>query len=103
MLVGLPGTKYFFGLALCDYSVLLTGDLWEALEEASGKPVGKVMHTWTAQMGFPVLKVTDKQVSKTDRQTDRQTDTDRHRQTQTDRSHSDLRTCLLNRRDHQEF
>ena len=38
------------------------GDLWESLEEASGKQVGKVMHTWTAQMGFPVLKVTDKQV-----------------------------------------
>jgi puromycin-sensitive aminopeptidase len=43
------------------YKNAATGDLWEALEEASGKPVGKVMHTWTAQMGFPVLKVLDKQ------------------------------------------
>jgi aminopeptidase N len=28
-----------------------TQDLWEALSAASGKPVGKVMHTWTRQMG----------------------------------------------------
>ncbi len=34
-----------------------TGDLWKSLEEASGKPVGKVMSTWTSQMGFPVLVV----------------------------------------------
>ncbi|PVD38990.1 hypothetical protein C0Q70_01615 [Pomacea canaliculata] len=33
-----------------------TEDLWAALEEASGKPVGSMMSTWTSQMGFPVLK-----------------------------------------------
>ncbi|KAK7501329.1 hypothetical protein BaRGS_00007454, partial [Batillaria attramentaria] len=38
-----------------------TEDLWAALEEASGKPVGKVMTSWTAQMGYPVLKVSEKQ------------------------------------------
>jgi len=27
-----------------------TEDLWKALEEASGKPVGQVMDTWTKQM-----------------------------------------------------
>jgi len=39
------------------YKNALTGDLWASLEEASGKPVGKVMSTWTGQMGFPVIKV----------------------------------------------
>ncbi|KAK7501330.1 hypothetical protein BaRGS_00007455 [Batillaria attramentaria] len=38
-----------------------TEDLWAALEEASGKPVGTMMDTWTSQMGFPVLKVQEKQ------------------------------------------
>jgi tricorn protease interacting factor F2/3 len=32
-------------------------DLWEALEEASGKPVGKMMDTWLNQMGMPVVDV----------------------------------------------
>ncbi|KAL8623437.1 hypothetical protein ACOMHN_058883 [Nucella lapillus] len=36
-----------------------TEDLWRALEEASGKPVGVTMATWTAQKGFPVLTVTE--------------------------------------------
>ena len=39
------------------YKNALTADLWASLEEASGKPVGKVMSTWTGQMGFPVIKV----------------------------------------------
>ena len=39
------------------YKNTLTGDLWASLEEASGKPVGKVMSTWTGQMGFPVIKI----------------------------------------------
>ncbi len=39
------------------YKNTLTEDLWSALEEASGKPVGKVMGTWTGQMGFPVVVV----------------------------------------------
>lgn len=39
------------------YSNALTEDLWAALEEASSKPVGDVMSTWTKQQGFPVLKV----------------------------------------------
>jgi puromycin-sensitive aminopeptidase len=39
------------------YKNTFTEDLWASLEEASGKPVGKVMTTWTKQMGFPVIKV----------------------------------------------
>ena len=39
-----------------------SGDLWEALEQSSGKPVASVMNTWTKQMGFPLLTVQEKQV-----------------------------------------
>jgi puromycin-sensitive aminopeptidase len=39
------------------YKNTFTEDLWAALEEASKKPVGAVMSTWTKQMGFPVIKV----------------------------------------------
>lgn len=36
-----------------------TSDFWKALEEASNLPVTEVMDTWTNQMGYPVLNVTD--------------------------------------------
>lgn len=39
------------------YKNTFTEDLWAALEEASNKPVGAVMSTWTKQMGFPVVQV----------------------------------------------
>ncbi len=39
------------------YANAQTEDLWKALEEASGKPVGRVMGTWTSQMGFPMVSV----------------------------------------------
>ncbi|ODM99382.1 Puromycin-sensitive aminopeptidase [Orchesella cincta] len=39
------------------YKNAFTEDLWAALEEASGKPVGAVMGTWTKQMGFPLIRV----------------------------------------------
>lgn len=32
-------------------------DLWNAWEEASGKPVGELMGSWTHQMGFPLVRV----------------------------------------------
>ncbi|SVA89364.1 uncharacterized protein METZ01_LOCUS142218, partial [marine metagenome] len=32
-----------------------TQDLWQALGKASGKPVAKVMDSWTKQTGFPVI------------------------------------------------
>ncbi|XP_041374476.1 puromycin-sensitive aminopeptidase-like [Gigantopelta aegis] len=43
------------------YKNAWTEDLWSALEDASKKPVAAMMTTWTKQMGFPVLKVTDSQ------------------------------------------
>lgn len=43
------------------YSNAFTEDLWDALGKASGKPVQNVMSTWTQQMGFPVIKVEEKQ------------------------------------------
>jgi len=36
-----------------------TGDLWEALSEASGKDVSSVMDIWTKKMGYPVVSVTE--------------------------------------------
>ena len=40
------------------YANAFTEDLWEALEEASQKPVKQMMDTWTKQMGFPTVTVT---------------------------------------------
>ena len=34
-----------------------TRDLWAALGESSGKPVEEIMGCWTAQTGYPVVKV----------------------------------------------
>ncbi len=39
------------------YSNAETSDLWNALGEASGKPVSEVMNSWVQQTGFPVLNV----------------------------------------------
>ena len=44
------------------YKNTFTEDLWSALEEASNKPVGAVMSTWTKQMGFPVVKILNEQI-----------------------------------------
>ncbi|XP_071101495.1 puromycin-sensitive aminopeptidase-like [Haliotis cracherodii] len=43
------------------YKNTVTEDLWASLGEASGKPVAKMMDTWTKQMGFPVIKVSERQ------------------------------------------
>jgi len=40
------------------YKNTLTPDLWNALGEASGKPIDSIMSTWTSQMGFPLITVT---------------------------------------------
>ncbi|XP_050301023.1 puromycin-sensitive aminopeptidase [Anthonomus grandis grandis] len=45
------------------YKNTFTEDLWEALEDASKKPVGEVMSTWTKQMGFPLVSVTSKRAT----------------------------------------
>lgn len=44
-----------------NFSNTQTEDLWAALEEASKKPVGEVMSSWTKQKGFPVIAVTQRQ------------------------------------------
>lgn len=36
----------------------VTLDLWKAWSEVSGKPIDKMMNSWTEQMGFPLLEVT---------------------------------------------
>jgi len=36
-----------------------TYNLWQAWEESSGLPVSEMMGSWTEQMGFPMLSVTD--------------------------------------------
>ena len=38
-----------------------TPQLWAELEAASGQPVGKVMQTWTEQMGFPCISMSSLQ------------------------------------------
>jgi puromycin-sensitive aminopeptidase len=38
------------------YGNTTTRDLWQALGDASGKPVEHVMNTWTAQPGFPLVR-----------------------------------------------
>ena len=49
------GMKHY--LSTHSYLNTQTEDLWASLEKSSGKPVGKVMSTWTGQMGFPVINV----------------------------------------------
>src|SRR6266446_6609992 len=44
-------------MAARKYSNSTTADLWNALNQASGKPVGEIAAGWTAQPGFPVVKV----------------------------------------------
>lgn len=44
---------------------LSTEDLWDCLEQASGKPIAEVMSSWTKQMGFPIIEVEEEQVSVT--------------------------------------
>jgi aminopeptidase N len=44
-------------IAAHKYSNSTTADLWNALSEASQKPVGEIAAGWTEQPGFPVVKV----------------------------------------------
>jgi aminopeptidase N len=39
------------------FSNTTTANLWNALSEASGKPVGEIAAAWTEQPGFPVINV----------------------------------------------
>jgi puromycin-sensitive aminopeptidase len=40
-----------------EYANTETGDLWDALQEASGQPVRSMMDTWIFQQGFPLVSV----------------------------------------------
>src|SRR6184192_1232445 len=42
-------------IAAHQYSNSTTADLWNALCDASGKPVGEIAAAWTEQSGFPVV------------------------------------------------
>jgi aminopeptidase N len=49
------GVRHY--VAAHKYSNSTTADLWNALSEASKKPVGEIAAGWTEQPGFPVVKV----------------------------------------------
>jgi aminopeptidase N len=44
-------------IAAHKYSNTTTADLWNALSDASKKPIGEIAAGWTEQPGFPVVKV----------------------------------------------
>ena len=44
-------------IAAHKYSNTTTADLWQALTEVSGKPVGEIAPGWTEQPGFPLVQV----------------------------------------------
>ena len=44
-------------IAAHEYSNSTTADLWNALSEASKKPVGEIAAGWTQQPGFPIVRV----------------------------------------------
>ncbi|KAM0739212.1 hypothetical protein ACQRIT_006949 [Beauveria bassiana] len=47
------------------YKNTTTDDLWDCLSEASGKPVTEVIAPWTRELGYPVLSVSEDNVTKT--------------------------------------
>lgn len=55
------GLRYY--LKKHSYKNTTTHDLWEALEEASEKPVRSFMHAWTTQSGYPIVYVEAKESS----------------------------------------
>lgn len=50
------GLKDYF--AKHAYSNTVGDDLWDALEQASGKQIKHIMNTWISQPGYPVISVT---------------------------------------------
>ncbi|VIO88592.1 Peptidase family M1 containing protein [Brugia malayi] len=42
------------------YNNAVTADLWKALSEASGQDIETLMSTWTKQMGYPLVSVSQK-------------------------------------------
>lgn len=65
MLAGYLGEKDFrdglrYYLKKHSYKNASTIHLWEAFEKISKKPVREIMHTWTSQSGYPMIKVVQK-------------------------------------------
>ncbi|CAD5218167.1 unnamed protein product [Bursaphelenchus okinawaensis] len=44
------------------YNNAVTLDLWKALSEASGEDVNKMMSSWTKQVGFPIVQVSEERL-----------------------------------------
>jgi len=57
----LGGEEFRKGISLYlkkhQYANTETGDLWDALQEATNEPVRKLMDSWIFQQGFPVVSV----------------------------------------------
>ncbi|OAA45214.1 aminopeptidase 2 [Beauveria brongniartii RCEF 3172] len=47
------------------YRNTTTDNLWDCLSDSSGKPVTEVMAPWTRELGYPVLSVSEDNVTKT--------------------------------------
>jgi len=47
------------------YGNTQTGDLWNALSDASGKDIEKTMEIWTKNVGYPVITVTENEKDNT--------------------------------------
>lgn len=52
------GLRYY--LKKHSYKNTETIHLWDAFEKVSRKPIKKIMNSWTKQMGFPLLKISNK-------------------------------------------
>ncbi len=52
------GLRYY--LKKHSYNNTNTVDLWNAFEKVSGKPINKMMETWTKKTGYPILSVSSK-------------------------------------------
>jgi aminopeptidase N len=50
-------------MATNKYSNTTTANLWDAMEQATGKPVKKLAASWTEQPGFPLIKMTSQCVN----------------------------------------
>src|SRR5215469_6836331 len=57
----LGGEEFREGISLYlkkhQYANTETGDLWDALQEATGQPVRRLMDSWIFQQGFPIISV----------------------------------------------
>jgi puromycin-sensitive aminopeptidase len=55
------GVRHYLGRY--QYANTETTDLWDALEDATGQPVRKIMDTWIFQAGFPEIRADSRQLT----------------------------------------